>query len=99
MDILYQGFEVTIIGMGVVFGVLFVLSLILELFKILFYKEKKDSLPEAKVKMSPEELSDKIIEKDSYSEDDNSEEIAVISAIMSELLEKDQYVVNINRIN
>ncbi|MFW5986347.1 MAG: OadG family protein [Halanaerobiales bacterium] len=91
MDILYNGLQVTVIGMGVVFGVLFVLSLLLQLFEYLFYREKEDGVSGPEGKSRKREIS--------YIKKDDEEEIAVISAVMSEALEKDQYVVDINRVN
>jgi len=47
MDLLYEGLQITVIGMGVVFFVLFLLSVILRLFKS-FFSQKE---PEVKVSL------------------------------------------------
>lgn len=90
MNILINGLQVTVIGMGVVFLVLFVLSLILELFKVLFYKEEK-------LKIKENITVDQQI-KTSVSQKSQVQEVALISAVMATLLKDDEYIVNIRRV-
>ncbi len=86
MNLLMRGVQVTVIGMGVVFLVLLVLSLILELFKFLFYKEEK--LKE----------KENINKKASVFKKSQEQEIAVISAVMATLLNDDECIVYIKRV-
>ncbi len=90
MNILINGLQVTVIGIGVVFLVLFVLSLILELFKVLFYKEEK-------LKIKENINVDQQI-KTSVSQKSQVQEVAAISAVMATLIKDDECIVNIRRV-
>lgn len=76
--------------MGLVFIVLFVLSLILELFKFLFHKEEK-------LKVNKKNSINQDI-KISVSKNNQIVDITVISAVMDTLLKDDERIVNIRRI-
>lgn len=87
MELLVESLQVTIIGMGVVFLVLFLLSIILQLFKSLLYKEEKVVKPSR-----PERPQVKVQEGK-----DSDETIAAISAVMAGLLEDNEYIINIKQ--
>ncbi len=85
-----NGLKITVIGMGLVFIVLFVLSLILELFKFLFHKET-----DLKVRKKNRIYQDI---KTTVFKNNKIVDIAVISAVMATLLEDDERIVNIRRV-
>jgi len=90
-----NGLKITIIGMGVVFIVLFVLSLILDLFKLIFYKEENIKEERQKVKKN-NGIKQNI--RTSVSKNGHIRDIVVISAVMATLLKDDERIVNIRRI-
>lgn len=72
---LSQGLITTIVGMLIVFSVLFILYLLLNLLKVVFYREK------SKEKISPVETKIEPVKKD-----DDNELVAVISAAVYQML-------------
>lgn len=85
MENIIEGLQITIIGMGVVFLALFILSLILQLFKVFFYEEKKIGEEEKIVKEEGEKELEQFI--------------PVITAVMADVLKENEYVLNIRQIN
>lgn len=90
MELLITTLQVTVIGMGIVFLVLFLLSLILQLFKSLLYKEEEVTKPSHPVRGKAR------VQEGKGRED---ETVAVITAVMASLLEDNEYVANIKAIN
>ena len=87
MDIIREGFQVMVIGMGLVFFVLFSLSLILKFFSTFLYKqEEKNNKKKAK-------NIDGV--KETGKVKDLEEEIAVISAVMADILDENECIINI----
>lgn len=92
MEILSEGLKVTVIGMGVVFLALFLLSVILRFFELFFYKEEtevKTPLPEIK---EGERLKGREGE-------DIEEVVLAISAVMASILDDNEYICNIRQVN
>ncbi len=82
-----ESLKTTVLGMGIVFITLYVLSLILDIMKLIFYPKAKDT--------KKNELQDKSVEnivtEETLTGDiktDNSELIAVITAALSCYLDK-----------
>ena len=72
---LSQGLITTIVGMLIVFSVLFILYLLLNLLKVVFYREKsKEKILPVETKMEP------------VKKDDDNELVAVISAAFYQML-------------
>ena len=72
---LSQGLITTIVGMLIVFSVLFILYLLLNLLKVVFYREKsKEKILPVETKMEP------------VKKDDDNELVAVISAAVYQML-------------
>ncbi|MTI59750.1 MAG: hypothetical protein FH762_07125 [Firmicutes bacterium] len=90
MELLITTLQVTVIGMGIVFLVLFLLSLILQLFESLLYKEEKVTKPSRPVRSKVR------VQEGKGGED---ETVAVITAVMASLLEDNEYIANIKAIN
>lgn len=90
MDALFEGFKVTVIGMGVVFLVLFLLTLILQLFEAFLYKGQKTDQP----------VSTKSSNKDAGQEDEDLNDIVVaVSAVMADIIDKNECIINICQLN
>lgn len=87
-DILLEALRTTVLGMGIVFITLYVLSLILELMKVVFHQDKKES---TKVQKSSNIIIEDETKKEAeieVSESNNEELIAVISAALSAYLDR-----------
>ncbi len=90
MDTLFEGFQVTVIGMGVVFLVLFLLTLILQLFEAFLYKgkDKEGIKPTRSTELNK-----------SQKEEGLDEVVVAVSAVMADILDKNECVININQLN
>ncbi|MEJ6950672.1 OadG family protein [Natronospora cellulosivora (SeqCode)] len=93
MDILREGLQVTIIGMGLVFFVLVSMMILLKLFSAFLYKEEKTPGKE-KVKVTAAKQKNDNIQVKRL-----EEEISVITAVMTEILDENETIVSINAIN
>ncbi|MFW6264810.1 MAG: OadG family protein [Bacillota bacterium] len=90
MDILKEGLQVTVIGMGLVFFVLICLMYVLKLFTV-FLNKKEIKSDKDKIEIMARKEKTKIKEN-------LQEEIAVITAAMLEVLEENETIININPI-
>ncbi len=91
MELIVEGLQVMVIGMGVVFVVLYFLSLILRLFKSLFYQ--KDLKPTIPASVSQQISKTQLIEEENLEND-----LLVISIVMAQLLTGNKYHINIKQI-
>ncbi|MFW6035340.1 MAG: OadG family transporter subunit [Halothermotrichaceae bacterium] len=90
---LIEGIQISIIGIFLVFLILFILSLILQYFsKLIQDKEIKprQQTRQLKQQKSVEDIDTALNDK---------KHAVIISAIMAEVLDENQYVVNINKVN
>lgn len=89
MNNIVEGLTITVIGMGVVFLVLFILILVLQLFKIFFYKEKdKGGIKNRQYNL-----------KTGVQQDELEEVVAVVTAVMEDILDKNEYISKIQQLN
>ena len=93
------GGETAVIGMGIVFGVLIILLIVLQLFKVIFYKDPakankaQTAVPEKVVTPAPAEITTEPDE-----EEDDEQLIAVITAAIAASLNTSTYNLNIKSI-
>lgn len=90
MNILLEGLQVTVIGMGVVFLVLFALILVLRLFERFLYDEKNTK----EVQPIKTKGNKKIQENDEL-----NEVVAAITAVFADSLDNNESIVNIRQLN
>lgn len=88
-----EGLTITVIGMGVVFLVLFLLILVLQLFKTFLYKEKD------KGGVKNPEISRQNSLKTGVQQDELEEIVAVVTAVMEDILDKNEYISKIHQMN
>ncbi len=93
------GGETAVIGMGIVFGVLIILLIVLQLFKVIFYKDP------AKANKAQTAVSEKVVAPDPVGittepdkEEDDEQLIAVITAAIAASLNTSTYNLNIKSI-
>lgn len=77
------GGETALIGMGIVFGVLVILMLVLQLFRVVFYKKPKEAAA-AQAQAQPEPV-------EAVEEEDEDELIAVLTAAIAASLNTSTY--------
>lgn len=91
MELIVEGLQVMVIGMGVVFAVLYFLSLILRLFKSLFYQEDLTST-------MPASISQQIGKNQLIEEKNLENDLLVISIVIAQLFAGEKYHINIKKI-
>ena len=92
------GGQTAVTGMGIVFGVLIILLIVLQLFKVIFYKDPaktKTAAPvsEPEIKPEPETAA-----AEPEVEEDDEQLIAVITAAVAAALNTSTYKLNIKSI-
>lgn len=88
--IFLEGLQVTILGMAVVFLGLYGLVLVLQIQEKLLSKDSKGEVAESKVSRKATSIQ---------KSDELDETVAAISAVMSEILDNNEAVVNIRQLN
>ena len=95
--VLSEALRTTALGMGIVLVTLYVLSLILDIMKLIFNPQQK-----AKKKQEPIQQAEKVTTKDTITQkavqDDDIELVAVITAALSQYLDKPNSEVKIGAI-
>lgn len=81
-EIFVEGITVTLMGIGIVFSILLIISFILALFEIVF-KEKKPVASDVAVEPLKAEVQQPVIEQESVNEIDDKELVAVITAAIA----------------
>ncbi len=91
MEALFEGLGVTVIGMGVVFLVLFLLTMILKLFEVFLYRGQKRGQPAILPKSGSKDIS--------QGDEDLNELVVAVSAVMAEIIDKNECLINIRQLN
>ena len=95
-EALATGGETAVIGMGIVFGVLIILLIVLQLFKVIFYKDPaKANKAAAPAVVAPDPVA---ITTEPDEEEDDEQLIAVITAAIAASLNTSTYNLNIKSI-
>src|SRR5690554_1883334 len=91
VDNLFEGLQVMVIGMGVVFIVLFMLTLVLRAFEAFLYKEKnlKGLQPSEDYGIKPKKA------KEPVAVQERLDEVAVITAVLNDFLVEGEKTLNI----
>ncbi|HLV09127.1 MAG TPA: OadG family protein [Halanaerobiales bacterium] len=93
MDTIFEGLQVMVIGMGVVFVVLFSLTLVLRAFEAFLYKEKKIKKPSEDYGGKPKRV------QESVAAQERLDEVAVITTVLYDFLDQGEKIINIRQIN
>ncbi|MGE4282913.1 MAG: OadG family protein [Clostridia bacterium] len=91
MELLSEGLAVTVIGISTVFAVLILLWGLLELMRIIFYKEGNKS----PVTVAKQEIKTESVVQESIKEMDEDELVAVLTAAVASSLNQSTYNLNI----
>jgi sodium pump decarboxylase gamma subunit len=81
IDKLIYGLQVTIVGMGIVFLILYIISLVLDIMKHIFNKKQKPS-------SEPSQIKKEIIPEPTEEKQDDTQLIAVITAAIAHTIKK-----------
>jgi sodium pump decarboxylase gamma subunit len=94
LEIIAQGLSVTVVGMGIVFGILILLYLVLMGMKMVFYKEN-EAVASTGVKEVKQEQVTAVQVEEQKEEIDEDELIAVLTAAVAASLNQSTYNLNI----
>ena len=98
-EALATGGETAVIGMGIVFGVLIILLIVLFLFKLIFYKDPAKVKKAPTAVQAPETVTNTAeLSAESEEEEDDEQLIAVITAAIAAALNTSTYKLNIKSI-